>query len=122
MSVKIKRGFVYLADLNPKMGTEPGKIRPVLVLQTDLLNNVHPSTVVCPLTTNVQKKAQVLRVHLKKNQAGLSNDSDIMIDQMRAIDNRRFVKELGEVPRRILEGVYRDIGIVIDFPEMAVNL
>jgi len=36
----IKRGWIYLADLNPRRGTEPGKTRPVLVLQTDMLNKV----------------------------------------------------------------------------------
>ncbi|PIU65513.1 MAG: hypothetical protein COS84_06800 [Armatimonadetes bacterium CG07_land_8_20_14_0_80_40_9] len=61
--MKIKRGFIYLADLNPKIGTEPGKVRPVLVLQTNLLNNIHPSTIVCPLTTKVEKKANYLLVH-----------------------------------------------------------
>ena len=49
----IKKFHLYLADLNPRMGTEPGKTRPVVVVQTDLLNTTHPSTLVCPLTTKV---------------------------------------------------------------------
>jgi len=49
--VKISKFYVYTADLNPRFGTEPGKIRPVVVVQTDLLNNEHPSTIVCPITT-----------------------------------------------------------------------
>ena len=40
----IKKFHLYLADLNPRMGTEPGKTRPVVVIQTDLLNPTHPST------------------------------------------------------------------------------
>lgn len=64
--MKIEKFHIYLADLNPRMGTEPGKIRPVIVLQTDLLNNIHPSTVICPLTTKVVKEADILRVHLLK--------------------------------------------------------
>jgi mRNA interferase MazF len=44
-------GHLYVADLNPRFGTEPGKIRSVVVVQTDALNRFHPSTVVCPLTT-----------------------------------------------------------------------
>ncbi|HCL27480.1 MAG TPA: type II toxin-antitoxin system PemK/MazF family toxin, partial [Candidatus Latescibacteria bacterium] len=49
-----QRGGIYLADLNPRRGTEPGKTRPVLVLQTDLLNGAgHPSTVVFPLTSRI---------------------------------------------------------------------
>ena len=95
--MKIKKFNVYSADLNPKYGTKPGKIRPVVVVQTDMLNKVLKSTVICPITTNVIPKASLLRVHLKKNQAGLNKNSDIIIDQMRAIDNQRFVDYIGEI-------------------------
>ena len=110
----IQRQFVYLADLNPRMGTEPGKVRPVAVLQSNLLNPTHPSTVVCPLTTKIVAGVTILRVHLKKGQAGLSQDSDILIDQIRAIDNRRFVKSLGKVPSSIFEKVLENIFIILD--------
>jgi mRNA interferase MazF len=95
--VQIRKWHVYLADLNPRMGTEPGKVRPVVVVQTDLLNGVHPSTVICPLTTNVHPEARFLRVHLAPGEAGLAEQSDVMVDQIRAIDNRRFIRELGEL-------------------------
>lgn len=93
----IRKWEVYLADLEPRRGTEPGKVRPVVVVQTDLLNEIHPSTVICPITTKVQPKAQFLRVHLRKGEAGLREPSDIMVDQVRAIDNRRLVKRLGKI-------------------------
>lgn len=117
MTLTIKHGFIYLADLNPKLGTEPGKVRPALVLQTNLLNNIHPSTIVCPLTTKVEKKANYLRVHLKKGQGGLSKDSDVMIDLIRAIDNRRFVKKLGKAPPPIMKRVYQNVAIVLDLSQ-----
>lgn len=44
---------MYVADLSPRFGTEPGKARPVVVVQTDALNRIHPSTIICPLTTRV---------------------------------------------------------------------
>ena len=95
--MKVEKFNVYLADLNPRMGTEAGKIRPVVVVQTNLLNPVHPSTIVCPISTQVIKEAKILRVHLTEGKAGLSKDSDILVDQIRAIDNRRFVKHLGKL-------------------------
>ena len=95
--MQIHKWHVYLADLNPRRGTEPGKVRPVVVVQTDLLNGVHPSTVVCPLTTNVRPKARLIRVHLRAGEAGLTHPSDVMVDQLRAIDNRRFMQELGQL-------------------------
>ena len=110
----IQRQLVYLADLNPRRGTEPGKMRPVLVLQSNLLNKVHPSTVVCPLTSKIVPGVRVLRVHLKKNQAGLSRDSDVLIDQIRAIDNRRFTRLLGRVPDSIFEKVLENVRIILD--------
>ena len=90
----IERGWFYLADLNPKRGTEPGKTRPVLVVQTDLLNSQgHPSTVIIPLTTNVQDNAWPLRVRIPAGSPGFSTDSDLMIDQIRAIDNQRLYRQ-----------------------------
>ncbi|HDZ84613.1 MAG TPA: type II toxin-antitoxin system PemK/MazF family toxin, partial [Nitrospirae bacterium] len=79
----ISKFHIYTADLNPKFGTEPGKTRPVVVVQTNLLNKEHPSTIICPVTTRVQPKAEILRIHLKKGEAGLKKDSDIIVDQIR---------------------------------------
>lgn len=93
----IRKFHVYTADLNPRFGTEPGKIRPVVVVQTNLLNNEHSSTIICPITTNIQPRAEILRVHLKKGEAGLKKASDIIVDQIRSIDNRRFTEHLGEL-------------------------
>ena len=63
----IKRFEIWIADLNPQIGTEPGKTRPVLIVQTNLLNKLpHPSTIICPITTNTQKESEILRVHIKK--------------------------------------------------------
>jgi mRNA interferase MazF len=97
----IERGWFYLADLNPKRGTEPGKTRPVLVVQTDLLNRQgHSSTVIIPLTTNVQDNAQPLRVRVKAGSPGFSIASDLMIDQIRAIDNQRLYRQ-GKLIKKI---------------------
>ncbi len=112
--IRIQRGSVCLADLNPTKCTEPGKIRPVLVVQTDLLNGNHPSTLVCPLTTNVKRSAKHLRVHLSRNQAGLDKDSDVMIDQLRAIDNRRMIKSLGSVSEPIMQQVAENLASILD--------
>jgi len=90
----IQRGWFYLADLNPTRGTESGKTRPVLAIQTDLLNqHGHPSTIILPITTNIQNNAEPLRVRVKAGSAGFKIDSDIMIDQVRAIDNTRLYKQ-----------------------------
>lgn len=96
------------------MGTETGKIRPVIIVQTDLLNKEHPSTVVCPITTNVKPDSEILRVHLKKSKFGLKEDCDIMIDQVRAIDNKRLVKKVGVVDSNTTDKVRENLKIVLD--------
>ena len=95
--MKIEKFHVYLADLQPGMGTEPGKTRPVVVVQTDLLNPFHPSTIICPMTSQIIKEPGILKIRIKKSVAGLAHDSDILTDQIRAIDNRRFKKHLGKL-------------------------
>ena len=87
-----KRGEIWLADLNPRRGTEPGKTRPVVIVQAQaLLDAEHPSTLVVPLTTRLIEAAEPLRVRIPA--AGrLKKDSDALIDQVRAIDNRRLVQ------------------------------
>ena len=111
----IKQYEIWIADLNPQIGTEPGKTRPVLVVQTNLLNKIpHPSAIICPITTNVEKDAELLRVHLKKGMANLNEDCDIMIDQMRAIDNKRLAKKLGDLPPELIDRVRENIMIILD--------
>ena len=111
----MKQFEIWIADLNPKIGTEPGKTRPVLVVQTNFLNKVsHPSTIICPITTNVQNESDILRVHLKKGMANLNEHCDIMIDQIRAIDNKRLIKKVGDLPSLLISDVKENIGIVLD--------
>ncbi len=103
--MKARRGVLYLADLNPRIGTESGKVRPVLVVQTDLLNDVgHPSTWVLPCTTRLIGE-NLLRVVLPRGIAGNREDCEVMIDQSRSIDNRRLVRVLKPLPERIFQEV-----------------
>jgi len=112
--MRIKQFEIWIADLNPKMGTEAGKIRPVIVVQTELLNKEHPSTIVCPITTNVKLDSEILRVHLRKSKFGLKEDCDIMIDQVRALDNKRLVKKIGIVDNDTADKVRENLKIVLD--------
>jgi mRNA interferase MazF len=75
------------------------------VVQTDLLNEVgHPSTWIFPCTTRLAGE-NLLRVPVPRGIPGIRQDSEIMIDQSHAIDNRRIVRALGQLPRPILREV-----------------
>lgn len=89
----IKQGGIYLVNFNPSKGTEAGKIRPALVVQTDVLNRlVHPSALVMPLTTQLRSLDNLLRFRITQRDE-LMQDSDVMLDQMRAIDLKRFCSQ-----------------------------
>ncbi len=108
----IKQYDIWLADLNPARGTKPGKTKPVVIIQTDLLNNTHPSTLVCPVTTNVKPGIKLLRIHLTANQ--LAKLSDVLVDQIRAIDNLRLIKPLGKLTKAQIEKLKNNIQVLLD--------
>ena len=109
------RGEVWLANLNPTQGTEPGKTRPVLIVQAQaLLDASHPSTLIIPLTTNLVDDAEPLRLRVAAT-GRLRRDSDLLIDQLRAIDNRRLVQgPLTRLPSTIMHRVGDAIKEVLD--------
>ncbi|MCB0309007.1 MAG: type II toxin-antitoxin system PemK/MazF family toxin [Bdellovibrionales bacterium] len=111
----IRYGVLYLADLTPRFGTEAGKVRPVLVIQTDLLNKTqHGSTWILPCTTNLFGE-NILRVVLPQGMAGNRESCEIMIDQSRAIDNKRLKKQLKPLPRIVLKEVKQKLRLLGDF-------
>lgn len=114
-------GCLYLADLNPRFGTEPGKVRPVVVVQTDSLNRYHPSTIICPLTTKVAGFENPLRVAIPKGIAELGRPSDILVDQVKAIDNRRLRRRLAALPDPYLGELRQKLLLILDFVEQSLS-
>ncbi len=107
-------GEVWLANLNPGRGTEPGKIRPVLIIQNQaLLDAEHPSTLIIPLTTTLVDDAEPLRLRVVA-QRTLHKDSDLLVDQLRAIDNKRLIEgPLLRLDDQKLKQVYQAVAEVL---------
>jgi len=103
---------IWLANLSPSRGTEPGKTRPVVVVQTNLMNTVHPSTLICPITSQINLEATILRVHL--NRGILDQLSDILVDQIRAIDNKRMIEKIGSLNKTQISQLKSNLKIVLD--------
>jgi mRNA interferase MazF len=113
--MKILHGHLYLADLNPRQDTEAGKIRPVVVIQTDFLNEIeHPSTWVLPCTTRVTGE-NLLRVVLHKNMSGNNEDCEVMVDQSRSIDNARIKRHLGKIPSILFKEIKEKLRLIGNF-------
>ncbi len=103
---------IWLTDLGEKAGTEPGKIRPSVVVQSSFLTGL-PSTLICPITSNPWLKG-LLRIEIKGGISGLQRDSFILIEQIRALDNSKFLQLLGELPLEDQLHLNESLKIVLD--------
>ncbi|MET0502225.1 MAG: type II toxin-antitoxin system PemK/MazF family toxin [Candidatus Binatia bacterium] len=109
-----KRAHLYIVDFNPRVKTKPGKLRPALVLQSDLVNEAeYPSTIVIPTTTRVVENPGILRFRLKKGQGGVSRDSDLLLGQVIAVANESFRQEIGSLSNTMIEEVENRIRIIL---------
>ncbi len=89
--IQVKRGDIYYANLDPVMGRETGKTRPVLVIQNDIGNVYSPTTIVAVITEYSDKKASYpICVAIKKDN-GLKKDSIVNLSQIRTVDKRRLI-------------------------------
>ena len=115
-----KRGAIYLANFNPSKGNEPGKVRPCLVLQNQALNDEgHGTIAVLPLTTQLLTDGFPMRFSIDARD-GLRKDSQVMIDQIRAIDPIRFSGDMLTVlPPSEMARVTDALKIVLGFETQA---
>ena len=110
----IRRGHVYIVDFNPRVRTKPGKLRPAVVIQSDLINEAgYPSSVVIPTTTRMVENPGILRQRLKKGKAGLEEDNDLLLSQLIAVANESFRKEIGILPQELMEELEKRARIIL---------
>ena len=113
--VAVRRGDIVLANLDPTIGVEIKKTRPVIVLSNDSINQLSQLVVVVPLTKNV---AHLSPSHalIPKGIARLSFASKVVTEQIKAVDKRRLVKRLGSLPPGLLAEVERALKNTLAFP------
>lgn len=111
-----RRWHVYVVDLEPRVGTKPGKQRPCLAIQPVEFGEAGlRSTVILPTTTRlVRGEAFPLRVRVPAGVCRLAKDSDILIDQILAWDNELFRKDLGILPEGLQQEVRSAIAEFLD--------
>lgn len=99
--MEVKRGDIWLVNLDPTIGHEIKKSRPAVVIQNDLGNKYSPVTIVAPMTSQKTEKIYPFEVLL----ANLEKTSKVLLNQIRAIDKRRLIKKLGNVDEETLNKI-----------------
>jgi len=103
--MRIKRGEIVLVNLEPVVGSEQGRIRPVLVIQNDISNEFSPTTIIAPITSKVYKKEYPTNVFISKQDSKLDKDSTILLNQIRTIDKSRIIKKISNLNDFIMKKV-----------------
>ena len=97
--METKRGDILLVNFEPAKGSEQGKIRPAIVVQSDLLNKYSTLTIVAPVTSKIYDKEYPTNVFITKEDSGLEKDSTILLNQIRTVDKRRIIKKLSTLDK-----------------------
>lgn len=112
----IKRGEIYLAILDPAMGREISKTRPVVVVSNDKNNEFSGTITILPITSQNLQKIYPFEVFLSKGTGNLPKDSKVKADQIRTLDKRRIVTLIGRLDNQKVEEIERAIKIHLALP------
>lgn len=106
---------IWICDMNPGLDAEPGKIRPVLIVQNDLLHqNEHISTIICPISSQ-KRGISKLRIAVEPSvENGLQKPSSIVVDQIKAIDFSRLKNKIGELETNYQEEINASLRVILD--------
>jgi len=97
MTDQLKRGEVWLANLDPTQGSEQAGVRPVIIFQNDIVSQFSTTTIAIPLTTNQRRASLPICMLLKQGDGGLSQDSVALCFQIRVLDKTRLIRRLGQL-------------------------
>ncbi|EMT37933.1 Growth inhibitor [Thermoanaerobacter thermohydrosulfuricus WC1] len=118
MTMVIKRGDIFYADLSPVIGSEQGGIRPVLIIQNDIGNKYSPTVIVAAITSQINKAKLPTHVEINGAEYGLNKDSVVLLEQIRTIDKKRLKEKIGHFDQEMMEKVNEALQIslgLIDF-------
>jgi len=113
----IKRGDIFLANLEPVRGSEQGGIRPILIIQNNISNTHSPVTIMATITSKIFEKEFPTNVFISKDDSKLNNDSTILLNQIRTIDKKRIIKKICSLDANIMMKVNLAIKISLDLEQ-----
>ena len=115
---EVKRGGIWLVNLDPTIGHEIKKSRPAVIIQNDIGNQYSPLTIIAPITSQNTDKVYPIEVLLTKSNSGLEKNSKVLLNQIRAIDKIRLIKKLGKVDKETLSKIDESIKISLGLIEI----
>jgi len=106
---------IWLIDLNPSTGSEPGKIRPAIVLQTDILNKLgHNTFIICAMSSQHREGVSLIRIAVKPTSSnGLLKESYILCDQLRSVDVSRLKGKIGVLDKDTVNRINDSIKAIL---------
>jgi mRNA interferase MazF len=111
------RGEIYLVNFDPTIGSEIKKTRPALIIQNDISNEFSPITIVAAITSKYDDKLYPTEILISKNEGGLTQDSVVLLNQIRSIDRQRLVKKVGKISDQKIKKVDSAIKISLGLIE-----
>lgn len=108
---KIRRGEIYLADLNDSSGSEQSHVRPVIVIQNNVGNKHSPTTIVACLSSKIESKAHLPTHYILPEGNGLKYRSMVLCEQIRVLDKSRLIKKISKVEKISRKHIDRKIQI-----------
>ena len=112
--MNIKRGEIYLATLDPVLGKEISKTRPVLIVSNDKNNLFSGTVTILPISSQNLEKIYPFEVFLPKGSGNLPKDSKVKADQIRTIDKMRIIRHVGKLKKDEVDNVEKAIKIHLD--------
>ena len=103
--MNIKRGDIFYADLSPVIGSEQGGLRPVLIVQNDIGNKYSPTVIAAAITSKISKTKLPTHIDVPSEDAGLTKDSIILLEQIRTIDKKRLKEKMGHLNEATMASV-----------------
>jgi len=110
------KGEVWWANLpDDPYGSEPGKRRPVLIIQNDLFNRSDIRTTICAVITSNMKLSQMPgNITLEKGDSGLDKTSVINFSQIATIDRTRLIEQISMLPKKYIDKINESIRFIFD--------
>ena len=109
--MNIRRGEIYVAVLDPVVGREISKTRPVVVASNDKNNQFSGTVTVLPVTSKNLERIYPFEVFLSKGSGSLPKNSKVKADQIRTLDKARLVKKIGKLDQKEIEEIEKAMKI-----------